>query len=488
MSAQLDLLLVNAGGTRKRVYQNLSTDFAGLEPPSWALLTAGYIRKYGFQVDILDANLENLTAQETAQEIVKRNPAFVGIPVYGQQANTSTPTMIGVSELCKAIKALDPHRTIVLSGWHPSALPERTMKEEVCDYVSQGEGFYTYLGLLQGQPKKDISGLWWREGSEIVHNTRPRNIENLTEELSEVAWDLVPIGKYRSFNWIALRDMESRNRYASMFTSLGCPFRCNFCAIHATFGEHRLRYWNPQWILKQIDILVQKYNVKNLKINDELFVFNPKHYMPIVDGLIERNYGLNIAAFARVDAVREEHLPKLKQAGFNWFELGIETGNADVLKRASKGKYTVNDIKNIVGKIHDAGIDLCANFMFGLPGDNEQTMQETLNLCFELMPAFPSFFCAMAAPGSDLYDEAVKKDGSLPKSWTGYAQQGYDFEPMPTEYLTTAQVVRFRDQAFNAYFRSPSYYSLIEHKFGPQARAHVEAMAKHDLKRRILGD
>ena len=71
-------------------------------------------------------------------------------------------------------------------------------------------------------------------------------------------------------------------------------------------------------------------------------------------------------------------------------------------------------VRNAVAKAHDAGIDFCANFMFGLPGDDYDSMQDTLDLALELMPAFPSFFCAMAIPGSDLYEEALKKGLPLP--------------------------------------------------------------------------
>jgi hypothetical protein len=113
-------------------------------------------------------------------------------------------------------------------------------------------------------------------------------------------------------------------------------------------------------------------------------------------------------------------------------------------------------------------------------------MQDTLLLSFELMAAFPSFFAAMAPPGSHLYDECLKMGIPLPMEWIGYAQQGYDFEPLPTKTLTPKDVLKFRDYAFNAYFRNPAYLALMEKKFGKRARAHLEEMASHDLKRRLF--
>ena len=486
MGGNLDILLVNVGGTRKKIYQNLHKDFSGIEPPSWVALTAGYLRKKGFEVDVLDANAENLDYDETEKIISEKNPKLAGIVVYGQQANTSTPTMVGVRGLCEKIKEKEPKRKVVISGWHPSALPKKTLEEEQCDFVVEGEGFYTYLEMLRGEKPEKIPGLWWREGKEIKHNSRAETIKNLTEELNEIAWDLLPMQKYRSYNWHGLANLESRNKYSSLFTSLGCPFKCNFCAIHGHFGERKVRNWNPEWVLNQIDFLVKNYDIKNLKINDELFFLNPNHFMPIIEGLIKRDYELNITAFASVDATREEYLRKMKKAGFNWLQLGIESGNEKVLEKASKNRYDKKEIKEKVKRIHDAGINLCANFIFGLPGDTKESMQETLDLALELMPVFPSFFCAMAPPGSDLYDESLKKGMKLPDSWISYAQQGYEFIPLANENLSAEEILEFRDNAFNTYFRNEKYLNMIEKRINVNARKHIEEMAKHNLKRKIL--
>lgn len=492
MSDSLDVLLVNIGATKRKVYQDLSCDYSAVEPPFWAALTAGFLRKHGFSTDILDASVNDLDHAETTQRMVARQARLNVIVVYSQQANTCAPIMTGVGELCRMVKTKCPDMRLILTGWHPSALPERTMREEACDMVAQGEAFHTLLYLLRGRPLEEIPGLWWKDNGVICHNPRPPTIANLTDELSDVAWDLLPLesGRYRAFNWMCLQDLETRNHYASMFTSLGCPYKCNFCAIHATFGERKIRYWSPAWALRQMEILARR-GVRHINLIDELFVFNPKHYLPIAQGLIERKLGLNMCAFARVDRVDtmdEEELQILKQAGFNWFKLGIESSSSAVLMRAHKGRYTTEVVRRVVAKIHKAGINLCANFMFGLPGDTWDTMQETLNLAFELNCAFPSFFCAMAPPGSDLYNEMLEKKVTLPDQWVGYAQQGYEFLPLPTETLSAADVLRFRDYAFDAYFRNPRYLVMIESKFGLAARAHIEGMTAIRLKRKILGD
>lgn len=493
MTEPLDILLLNIGGTRKRVYQELSKDYSAVDPPFWAALTAGFLRQHNVRVGILDANLENLPVQETSSAVLSRSPGLLAIVVYSQQANTCAPIMDTVGELCRELKRLDFRRPIILTGWQPSAIPGRTMREEVCDYLAEGEGFYTLLDLVRGRKLRDIPGLWWRNGDGIVANPRSGNVENLSEELSDVAWDLLPLnsGGYRAYNWMCLHDLESRPLFATMLTSLGCPFQCTFCAIHSVFGDRRVRYWSPDWVLKQMGILYDDFGVRNININDEQFVFNKNHFLPIARGILERGYKLNIAAFARVDVVHDlpvEDLHLLKSAGFNWFKLGIESGTRRCLKNVRKGRYSKRHIRQTIKKIHSAGINLCANYMFGLPGDTWDSMQDTLNFAFELNAAFPSFFCTMAVPGSDLYREAREKGIPLPDRWAGYAAQGYEFLPLPTRTLSSADVVAFRDYAFQAYFTNPRYLHSIERKFGRAAREHIQGMTEIRLKRKVLGD
>ncbi|MCX5809851.1 MAG: radical SAM protein [Proteobacteria bacterium] len=486
-----DIVLVNVGGTRKQVYQDLGKVFSAIDTPFWAALTAGYLRGKGFKVNILDANALNLDLDETVEALVKIDPRFIAIVCYSQQANVSTPIMVAVGQLCRKIKGTIPETGLILTGWHPSALPERTLREEACDMLVKGEGFYTLADLLAGKDFSEIPGLWWKDGSEILCGPAPENIKDLTAELPDVAWDLLPMDNYRAFSWMCLHDFSERTKFASIFTSLGCPYRCSFCAIHATYGEHRIRYWSPEWVLRQIDILVNDYGVRHINIHDELFVFNTKHYLPIAEGLIERGYNLNINAFARVDVLDKaetQNLITLRKAGFQWLKLGIETGNSSIRANVGKDSYGIDAVRNAVAKAHGVGIDFCANFMFGLPGDDYNSMQDTLNLALELMPVFPSFFCTMAIPGSDLYSEALEKEIPLPDTWLGYASQGYEFKPLPTEHLSAAQVLEFRDYVFDTYFKNPKYLHMIETKFGNEAREHIKEMTAIKLKRKLLGD
>ena len=130
-------------------------------------------------------------------------------------------------------------------------------------------------------------------------------------------------------------------------------------------------------MIDEIDLLVNKYGVRNIKFADEMFVLNVRHVLGICDLIIERGYDLNIWAYARVDTVKDNMLDKLKRAGFNWLALGIEAADDKVLTDVDK-RYKVDEVYETVRKIKDAGINIIGNFIFGLPEDTAETMQRTL--------------------------------------------------------------------------------------------------------------
>lgn len=488
MGVKTDLVLINPGD-RKQVYQDLGKELAAIEPPFWITVIAAYLRNNGFNVQIIDANAENISPNETAIKVNEIDPLLAAVIVYGSHPSASTQNMTIAGKICDALKTMTPAK-VAIGGLHSSALPKRTLKKENVDFVIEGEGPYTLKSLLEvlRLNKIDYStvpGLWYRDGGNIKNNARAPLIKNLDEGLPVAAWDLLPMKKYRAHNWHCFDDIGNRMPYGAIYTSLGCPYSCVFCCINAPFGKSGIRYRSPELVVEEIGLLVNKYGIKNIKIVDELFVLHEKHYMKIVDLIIQNGYELNMWAYARVDTIKYENLKKMKKAGINWLGLGIESASTVVRDGANK-QMKSKDIINVVRKIQSEGIRVGANYIFGLPDDTHETMQETLNMAMEINSEWANFYCAMAYPGSKLYDIAVNEGCELPKEWHGYSQHSYETLPLPTKHISAKEVLKFRDDAFYRYFENPKYLNMIEDKFGSQVKEHIEEMTKTKLKRKLL--
>lgn len=488
MTSGIDIVLINPGD-RRQIYQGLGTELAAIEPPFWVAVLAAYLRQEGFRVAVIDANAEGIAPDETAHRVAALVPLLTCVVVYGSQPSASTQNMTVAGAICSA---LGRKRVgwVALSGLHPSALPERTLREESVDFVIEGEGPEHLKVLLKelsaNQPNfSAVPGLWYRVGTAARSNPRAPLINNLDSYLPIAAWDLLPMHAYRAHNWHCFDDLEHRSPYGAIYTSLGCPYNCAFCCINAPFGKPGIRYRSPERVVEEITLLAATYGVKNLKIVDELFVLKEEHYMAIVEGIIARKLDLNIWAYARVDTVKPEHLAKMKQAGINWLALGIESANPDVRDGADK-RMQSRDIRGVVRLIQESGIRIIGNFIFGLPEDTRETMAETLQLAMDLNCEFINFYCAMAYPGSRLYDTALAEGWALPAEWHDFSQHSYAMLPLPTRTMTAAEVVTFRDNAFHRYFANPVYLDMIEKKFGITVREHLARMSSTRLKRKLL--
>jgi anaerobic magnesium-protoporphyrin IX monomethyl ester cyclase len=493
MSQKLDVLLVTPP-SRDRVFQGLAENLTGIEPPVWSTLMATFLRQNGVSVKILDAEAESIGYDATADKIVAVDAVLTVFVIYGHQPSASTQCMPAGREVCVRVQERVPQLNTLVMGTHASALPARTLSEEPYKFVCCGEGPETVcqlVGMLKAgsQQFSRVPGLWyWSEGV-IYSSPNADNLENLDLHVPGQAWDLLDMSRYRAHNWHCFDDIEHRQPYASLQTSLGCPYKCSFCCINAPFGGSGIRYWSPKLIVDQIDVLVNKYSVKNIKIPDEMFVLSEQHVLGICDLIIERGYNLNIWAYARVDTVKDRYLEKLKRAGFNWLALGVESGSKYVRDGVDKGRFGDLDIVKVTDKIKEHEIYIIANYIFGLPDDTQQSMQETLSLAQEINAEWANFYCAMAYPGSPLYERAKTMNSPLPDDaggpgWIGYSQHGYDSLPLNTDTLRGQDILDFRDEAFEKYFGGASFLSMIQKKFGQPVVDHIHEMMAVKLKRK----
>jgi anaerobic magnesium-protoporphyrin IX monomethyl ester cyclase len=497
-SSQLVLVLVNPA-SRMRIYQSLGTSLTAVENPVWAGLIATFVRTKGYSVEIVDAEAEELFPAAAAERVTAMKPRLAAIVVYGHQPSASTQNMTGASAIATALDELDSPFPVMMVGGHVAALPERTLAEEACDYVAADEGLHAITGLIEAlrasnQPDvSGIPGLVHRQGDVTVINPAAPLVRDLDGEMRGIAWDLLPMSRYRAHNWHCYGDLP-RQPYAAIYTTLGCPYRCSFCCIQAPFkaGEGALgmkqsvnsyRFWSPHRVIEEIDLLVNKYGVRNLKFADEMFVLNPRHVLGLCDLIIERGYDLNIWAYARVDTVRDDMLEKLRRAGFRWLALGIEAADDHVLTNVDK-RYSISQVHETVRRLKASDISIIGNYIFGLPEDTAETMQRTLDLAQDLNCEFANFYTTMAYPGSALYEQARQFGWRLPEAWSGYSQHAVDTLPLPTRSLSAGEVLRFRDEAFHKYFSHEPYLRMIRARFGEATVAHIRSMTTHRLERR----
>ena len=512
MTRKLDVLLINPDSSAK-AYQGLATVYSAIEPPTWSLLLAESCRAKGFGVAILDCDAERLTLEQSARRIRDADPRLVVFVVYGQNPNSGTTSMIGALALAKALKETHPEYPIAFVGSHTSALPTEVLSSECVDIVFLNEGVYALHNLLQSNLASDlahIKGIGYKKkgpANFLVPTLNPPQgvvpQDRMDVDMPGYAWDLLPykdkpLDLYRAHFWHAEFSHDKSTPFAAIYTSLGCQFGCDFCMINivnrvdssdGVNASHSrgMRFWSPEWVAREMRKLADM-GVRTLRISDEMFFLNRKYYVPVLNQVIDNGFDFNMWTYARVDSVRKDQLDLFKRAGVSWLALGVEAGNQVVRQEVSKGSFKDVNIRHVCKTISGAGINTINNYIFGFPDDTMETMQETLDLAVELNSEMANMYPCQALPGSPMYHMARKSGWKLPDSYEGYAFLSYESQPLPTKHLTSEQVLRFRDDAWQQYFTNRQYLDLVERKFGLTERNNVQDMTKIGLKRKILGD
>lgn len=507
----IDVVFISPSNS-ENTYQSLSGKYSAIEPPTWALILAESVRSKGFNPTIIDCLAERIDDQSAIKRINKLKPKIICFVVYGQNVNAGTTNMSGAVRLATNIKKTNLNIPIGFIGSHVQALPKKTLElEKSIDFVFLNEGVYSLINLLKLQ-KIDINalskikGLAVRKKEKIIFTDAEQVVPNekMDIDMPGYAWDLLPFDKkpldlYRSPFWHAEYIEEDRSPYAAIQTSIGCQFKCNFCMINlinkndnsdfsVSNNYNRMRHWSVEFVDKQLNLLVE-LGVKTIRITDEMFLLNKKYFLPIIDSLINlnKNDDLKIWVYSRIDTVpNPEILKKIRLAGIRWIALGIESGSKDIRLEVSKGKFEDVKVQSVVKQIEDADINVMGNYIYGLPGDNKESIEDTYKLSTTLNTLGWNTYAAMALPGSPLYKNALINGVKLPEKYEEFSFHSYETLPLPTEHLEAFEVLKLRDEKFHSYFERPEFLRRIQKKFGDVAVKNIKEMTKIKLKRKII--
>ncbi|MDD1769120.1 MAG: radical SAM protein, partial [Methanomassiliicoccales archaeon] len=244
--------------------------------------------------------------------------------------------------------------------------------------------------------------------------------------------------------------------FSILYTSKGCPFKCSFCTVAGT-------EWKPRSadnILKELRFLREKYGLRTASFFDETFTLDRKRVVRLSEALI--NEGLDIRWYCntRAHLVDRDLLAIMKEAGCRGISYGIESGSQKILDSASK-HITVEQGRNAVTWAKEAGIKTFCSFILGLPGEDWQTVQETMDFVKGTLPTSAQFNVAVPYPGTRLYEEVCGKDS---KDDVDFRRLFQDAAIVGTESLTPEDLNRARRAAYGSLYTNPRWwFSNLKH-------------------------
>lgn len=421
------ILLVYPPITKLERYSSAMGAVGGEQIPLGLYYLASFVRRHGFDVDVVDAEARGLTNEDLIALLREG-----GFPVLG--ISSATVAFHRACQLAQAIKAALPGTTIIVGGPHVSSQPEHPMTIPAFDFAVRNEGEETLLELLEavldrGQKVEDIRGLIYRrQGRAVVNPPRPY-VEDI-DSLPLPAYDLITdLGRYTppACNYKA-------SPVATIITTRGCPNQCTFCDNN-TFGR-KLRMRSPQSVVQEIELLIRSYGVREIAFVDDTFTLKPRRIYGIFDLTRARGLRFPWTCMSRINTVDEDLLSYMKKNGCRHVSFGIESGDAGVLREIRKN-IQLRDVERVTDICHRLGILTKGFFMVGHPGDTAETIDQTIAFATRLKLDDVVVTINTPMPGSQQYEHADEYGRLDVSDWSRFNYHNPVFVPhgLPREVL-----------------------------------------------------
>jgi len=374
-------------------------------PPYESLYLASYAENHGLDVMIIDQRVEPNWEQRLINVIDE--VLWVGLTVI------TGPQILSALKTSGVIKEMRHDVPIVWGGWHPTFLPEQTIKHPLVDYVVAGIGELKIIELSQHIKNGEVDVL---NNKAILHKNG--NHSYVIEKESFAGLDKLP-----AYHLINIESYRSKNNIAGMITARGCPFSCSFCTVA------QIAYINREidTVINEIQFLINENKFQKIIFSDGLFFAQKKRVLQLFDKLKEKEVFFDFKGSMRPNTLRkwsDEEIERLKEAGLVAVNVGVETGSPKMLKKIKKD-VAIEDVLHLAKITGKYDIELTAAFMCGLPNETVDDLKQTIDLIHRILDSnskiriLNPFY--MPLPGAPSYHEIIRLGWKPPKTLEEWA-------------------------------------------------------------------
>ena len=410
---------------------------SGNLPPLGLLYLVSALRKQkNVNVVFLDASEKKLSYEQLIVKIKEINPDIVGI-------TTITHNLVSVVKTVKIIKSISPRIHINLGGPHVTLFANQSFLLPEIDSITLGDGERSFSLFILGEKPPGI----YLRGEEI---SSPDIIEEI-DHLEFPARDLVLKNKYRYV-------LAGKRKVATMISSRGCPFNCNFCLV-SNFKYRRRSVSN---VLKEIDLCI-KQGFEEIYFVDDTFNADREWLLDFCSEIKKRD--ILWSCRARVANMDEDLIAELSKSNCIRIHFGVETPFQEGLNFFRKG-ITKKDIEKVFKWCQKYKIQTVAYFLIGTPVEkNREQVLETINFAIKLNPEYCLFNILAIYPKTDLYSQALEGKILNENCWEEFMRFPYKGFKIPfwEEFLKRKELLQLLKLAyFKFYFRPSRAYKIFK--------------------------
>lgn len=385
-------------------------------PPIFDAYAASVLKKEDCNVNIIDAQAEKLLDAQLLERVGKVNPKVL-------ISRISLPSSESDLKTADMVKTRFPNVFYVGWGSICKVEPEAMLSKSNLDAVIRDELEFVISDLIKAVQSKEklseVKGISFKTSTKIVHN-KSLPFERDLDILPIPAYHLLDMKKYEA-NESYFFPEASKNKSVNFFTlvsSRGCNFNCLYCPYPISFGPWRAM--SPKKVVDEIEFLVRNHGVKVFWFHDQVFTMIPKRTEEICGEIIDRKLDVTWACETHIKKLPQALVRKMREAGCSRIQVGIETGDPQLLANIGKKGCTAEEVEEAIHQLHEEGILVEANFIVGLPGESWAAVRNTAKMIRKTKPDDVAVSLITPYPGTPLFSLAKEKGWIITENWNKY--------------------------------------------------------------------
>jgi anaerobic magnesium-protoporphyrin IX monomethyl ester cyclase len=418
--------------------------------PIWLSYATGLLEKAGNDVKLVDAPAKNFDLSYILKDVAKYNPEVVVV-------DTSFTSLKNDLNVASTIKKILTSATIVGVGPPASQFPQRMLSEGF-DIVARYEYDWTLAELLEvieeGTSLESVDGISYKNSNQRVINNRDR-ILSTGKDLDKLPFVSETYSKH-----LGIRDYylsSSLFPEVQIMASRGCPHQCSFCSWPQTFTGRVYRKRSISNVLNELIWIKQNLKaVKEVVFEDDTFGLGgswiAKFCRKIIDEKIDIAWNCQVRAGTSLQTLK-----LMAKAGCRLVIVGFESAEQKILNNVCKGT-TISQLTKMATDVRKSGIQLHADFVFGLPGETRETILKTIKFIKKIRPDIVQLSVATPFPGTDFYNYLKNHSYLKIENVDNYLdEKGNQRCIIDYPWLKSGEIEQLVDQALKQYYFSFSY-------------------------------
>lgn len=392
-----------------------------------------------FEAKIIDYSLVENASEQFLIDLKEFKPDYLVANI----ASTNLENDLSIFRLAKKIV---PRVVTIAKGAHfLTSNTDILYKYKSLDLIMVGEVEETLKEILEGKPHSEIRGLCYRDGFVAKYTGKRPFIKNL---------DKLPFPARHLVDNNLFKRPDNNKVQAIIKVSRGCPFHCFFCLATPVSGS-KVRVRSVDNIVDEIRECVETYNIKNFLFWSDVFNFDREWTIELCEKIIDSGLNITWSSNTRADTADEEMAELMYESGCRLVSIGVESGSQYILDKIGK-KITIDDIRDTVKIFKKAKIKIYNYFVIGLPWDDEETIEQTIDFAIELDSDFISFYTATPLPGTRFYKYANQHhllDPTIKNNW----DEAYFNPVVNTHFLSKERILELHKSAIKRFYLRPMF-------------------------------